>query len=440
MIKNTSKRSFKAGMYLLETLTSGMYNDPLSIYREYIQNSVDSIDMGNRQDNKKLATINVDLDPRARCITIHDNGLGVPAEIAESILSSIGSSNKQINKNGHLRGFRGIGRLGGIAFSDKVIFRTKAEGENIESIQEWDCLKLRRLFETKKYTLTLKDLFSKITLFSQRNGLPSKDSYFEVSLKGVSSFRNQIFDIAKIRSYISQVAPVPFNYDQFPQGRLIDEHLIKKLSNYGAYNIVLNGNPIFKPYSDTIKTSEKRGGVDTIKSVRLFDIDINKEKPVAYGWYGERQNLLGSIKKGESYSGIRIRVGNILLGDAHLLDRCFREDRFNSYMMGEIHVDSNMLIPNSRRDDFIDNSAKTFFYNEIEKMIGLPISKEIRLTSRICSNLDKNKFKDNIKVENLHLKSKNARYIIDDIENEILSLCGKCGKTYKILSKLKIPN
>jgi len=436
-------------MYLLETLTSGMYNDPLSIYREYIQNAVDSIDIGKRQGKRKVTTINIDLNHQTRSICIRDNGVGIPAEMAENILSSIGSSNKQGNGLGRLRGFRGIGRLGGVAFSDKAIFRTKAEGENIESIQEWDCQKLRQLFETEKYKLTLKDLFGKITLFSQKNGLPSKNSYFEVILNGVSSFRNQIFDIAKIRSYISQVAPVPFNYDQFSHGRLIDEYLMKKLSNYGVYNIVLNGKPIHKPYSDTIKTAMKKGGFDNIKNVRFIDIKMNQEKPLAYGWYGERQDLLGSIRKGEAYSGIRVRVGNILLGDAHLLDRCFREDRFNGYMVGEIHVDTSQLVPNSRRDDFIDNEAKTLFYNFIERNIGIPISKEIRLRSK--TNSEASPHNEKLKYEqltkehptafnqdNLNLKTnKQNAFIYDKVLNEklyeIFKTCKHCPKLSSIL-------
>lgn len=32
------------GKYTLESLTSGMYLDPLSLYKEYIQNAVDSLD------------------------------------------------------------------------------------------------------------------------------------------------------------------------------------------------------------------------------------------------------------------------------------------------------------------------------------------------------------------------------------------------------------
>ena len=33
-----------AGKFLLEILTKGMYSNPMHVYREYIQNSTDSID------------------------------------------------------------------------------------------------------------------------------------------------------------------------------------------------------------------------------------------------------------------------------------------------------------------------------------------------------------------------------------------------------------
>ena len=104
----------------------------------------------------------------------------------------------------------------------------------------------------------------------------------------------------------------------------------------------------------------KKSGGDIIEDVKFFKIKGENEEPLAYGWYGCRKDLLGSIKRGEAYSGIRVRMGNILIGDGHLLDRCFREDRFNGYMISEIHASSPDLIPNSRRDDFIDNETKTF--------------------------------------------------------------------------------
>ena len=38
------KRELIIGKYTLESLTNGMYASPLDMYREYIQNSVDSCD------------------------------------------------------------------------------------------------------------------------------------------------------------------------------------------------------------------------------------------------------------------------------------------------------------------------------------------------------------------------------------------------------------
>ncbi|MCX5822944.1 MAG: hypothetical protein NTY86_05410, partial [Deltaproteobacteria bacterium] len=69
-------KSFRAGMYLLDSFTSGMYNDPLIIYREYIQNAVDSIDMSLDQKSEPFE-VKIQLEPGTRKITIHDNAMGL---------------------------------------------------------------------------------------------------------------------------------------------------------------------------------------------------------------------------------------------------------------------------------------------------------------------------------------------------------------------------
>ena len=38
------KLDFTVGKYTLESLTNGMYSSPMDLYREYIQNAVDSFD------------------------------------------------------------------------------------------------------------------------------------------------------------------------------------------------------------------------------------------------------------------------------------------------------------------------------------------------------------------------------------------------------------
>ncbi len=378
--KAANKSAFKAGMYLLETLTAGMYNDPLAIYREYIQNSADSIDIALKVNPLNSKRINVDLNPIEKSITISDKGAGISAEQAADILSSVGLSSK---KNLNFRGFRGIGRLGGLAFCDQAIFRTKAKDEDIESVQKWDCNKLKQLMSnTGKATYSLKQLFNRSTTFYQKNGKKKTGSYFEVKLSGVQSFRNHVMDIKKVHDFLSVTAPVPFHPDKMSFAKEISEYLSSNIHNYSEYDIILNGETVYKPYRDMVKLSSKSH--DIIEGIEPFEIKINGIA-IAYGWYGKRKDLLGAITKGQMSSGIRVRVGNIQIGDNHLLDACFRESRFNSYVIGEIHVDSADLIPNSRRDDFVDNETKGLFYNEIERVLGLPISKKIRLSSRLKS-------------------------------------------------------
>ena len=367
-------------MYLLETLTAGMYNEPLSIYREYIQNAVDSFDMVKQARRPGPQTIKIDLDPSERYISIRDNAFGIPSGNAEKTLSRIGGSEKRKEK---FRGFRGIGRLGGLAFCDKATFKTKAAGENVESVQEWDCKKLRNLLaDTEQQEMSLRELFDETTVFYQSNSKKKTGSYFKVKLMDVSSFRNHILDIRQIEKYLHSVAPLPFDQEEFEHANDIKDYLSKKIPNYVEMKIKLNGKQIFKPYKNRIKSTNKR--VDSIKGVKFFDINTSEEM-IASGWYGNRRDLIGAINRGEGISGIRVRDGNIMIGDEHILDGCFREARFNSYVLGEIHINSSKLIPNSRRDDFIDNQTKTEFYNMIDRDIGLPISKEIRRRSRLRS-------------------------------------------------------
>lgn len=371
---------FKAGMYLLETLTAGMYNDPLSIYREYIQNAVDSFDLVRKSRRRGPQLIRIDLDPFERRISINDNAFGVPSRNAETTLSRIGGSHKRKEK---FRGFRGIGRLGGIAFCDRAIFKTKAAGESVESVQEWDCRGLRNLLsDVEQQEMSLRELFDMTTKFYQLNSKKEAGSYFNVELTDVSSFRNHILDLRQVEKYLQAVAPLPFSSEQFEYGTDVSDYLAKKLSNYTEMKIKLNGKQLFKPYRDIVRATTKK--TDGIVGIEFFDINTS-EGNVASGWYGKRRDFIGAINRREAVSGIRVRDGNIMIGSDHILDGCFKEGRFNSYVLGEIHINSPKLIPNSRRDDFVDNQTKTEFYNIVDRDLGLPLSNEIRLRSRLKS-------------------------------------------------------
>lgn len=85
-----------AGKFLLEILTKGMYSNPMHVYREYIQNSADSIDMAIAEGilQTEKAEIHIFIDDKERNIVIRDNGLGIPQDIARIKLMNVGASDK----------------------------------------------------------------------------------------------------------------------------------------------------------------------------------------------------------------------------------------------------------------------------------------------------------------------------------------------------------
>ena len=51
----------QVGKYTLESLTTGMYSDPKIVYREYIQNSVDSLENAVRQGIIEQSSMRIDI-------------------------------------------------------------------------------------------------------------------------------------------------------------------------------------------------------------------------------------------------------------------------------------------------------------------------------------------------------------------------------------------
>ena len=116
------------GGFVLETLTIGMYGEARNAIREYIQNGFDSVQRAIELEILRAGSglIEIELASDLNSLLIRDNGAGLPAKSAATVLTRVGASGKSHRKNA---GFRGIGRLAGIVFSDTVTFTTKVRGE-----------------------------------------------------------------------------------------------------------------------------------------------------------------------------------------------------------------------------------------------------------------------------------------------------------------------
>ena len=139
--------SIVIGKFTLESLTNGMYASCLDLYREYVQNAADSLDeaieLGLIGEQESL--IRISIDTRLKRIQIEDNGVGIHASEAGSTLLDIGNS-KKIKKSN--RGFRGIGRLAGLGYCEKLVFSTSFKGENLCTIVEYDAKMLKSLLHS----------------------------------------------------------------------------------------------------------------------------------------------------------------------------------------------------------------------------------------------------------------------------------------------------
>ena len=129
--------TIQVGKYTLESLTTGMYSDPKIVYREYIQNSVDSLENAVSLGLLEPQGMRIDIVVNAEesYISIKDNGTGISADVAAKTLMNVGSSKKRNSNN---RGFRGIGRLGGMSYCDTLVFTTSAENESVKTIVTFD--------------------------------------------------------------------------------------------------------------------------------------------------------------------------------------------------------------------------------------------------------------------------------------------------------------
>ena len=374
--------NIQVGKYTLESLTIGMYSDPKIIFREYIQNSVDALENAIELNMIEPQSMRIDIIINAEqaYISVRDNGTGIPSSKAVSTMMNIGNSQKRHSNN---RGFRGIGRLGGMSYCDTLVFSTSAENENIKTIVTFDCKNLRRLLVPgTNDDMGLATVLKMVTTVEREEEKPDKH-YFLVEMKDVSGF-SDLLNIDMARSYISQVAPLPYRTRQFVYASDLHKYLSANGYTVEEFPIFVGESecdlePVYKPNRHRYHSDRNKKKNDEILSLEAFRVEVDG-KLFALGWYGVC-NWFGSLSEHE-ISGMRVRKGNILIGDNRTFNNIFRESRFNGWTQGELFIVTDELIPNARRDDFEQNEAYYKFIEKLQDGVGCEITKAIREASR----------------------------------------------------------
>lgn len=369
-----AKEKTLIGKDVIESLTLGMYEDSRFIYREYIQNSADQIDKGVREGSlkKEECCIHITIDNSNKSITIEDNATGIKRAKVNDILKNIAQSTKE---RGVDKGFRGIGRLGALGYCDKLIFETSYKDEPVKSIMTWDAKLLKEIINNRATKEEATEVIDSITSLKEEIE-NSKEHYFKVTLSNVTN--EVLLNKKEIESYLSMVAPVPYGREFILKQKIYDQ-LKKESIAIDEYKIYINTSQLFKQYSTTIYkdvNGRKERSGDEIFDIHFFREHTQNGDLIYWGWYGV-SNFDGVIDDINLGKGIRLRKGNIQIGSKHTLLRFFRDQqRGNYYFIGEVHALSHDLIPNARRDYFLENrmchlfekNIREQFHNELHQL------------------------------------------------------------------------
>jgi hypothetical protein len=342
------------GKDILELVSTAMYIDPLTIYREYVQNAADSIDEAKADGvmgPDETGRVDISIDLANRSVTIRDNGAGVPNEDFSGRLTALGGSRK---RGTAARGFRGVGRLAGLGYCQELVFRSRSGVDERVHELRWDCRLFKKLLADHSFDGGVRELVRRVATVTELDDGGDWPAHFcEVELvKPVRIGNDILLNAEAIARYLSQVAPVPFS-PEFGFGAAIRDRLAQHMK-LGEIDIHIDGQgPLYRPYRNEYRYGEAK--TDTFTEVEFKEIEGMDGDVAAVAWI-MHHGYFGAIPAAEGVCGLRARVGNIQIGGHRIFANVFPEARFASWAVGEVHVIDGKLFPNGRRDDFETNA------------------------------------------------------------------------------------
>lgn len=441
--------NIKIGKNAIENLTIGMYNDSKIIYREYIQNAADSIDLACKDgiyEKDEKPQIEIELDNKERIIRIKDNAYGVKVSEIDKKLANVADSDKERGVN---KGFRGIGRLGGLAYCETLKFITTYPSEDVETTMTWDANELIRLINDPTIKDSAVEVLDKVISYS-KNPCASEAHYFIVELEHIRDENSELLDIGEVKKYLSANVPVDYN-NKFYLKSDIKKFISTNQLNLSEYRVFIDGEDIFKAYNHVLyeKSGETLKPYDKIESLEFKEFRNKQNELLAWIWFGVC-DFNKQIPPCNDMRGIRVRKDNIQIGDHYTLIKFFKDQRGNYYFIGELHAVHSDLVPNARRDYFIENNTRLELENEIKEYFKIlqnlyyaankaksACNKEIKLADVKAEYVEKEKtgFICNDEKETLESKIANAKKDSEKSQREFNRLKEK-SKSNPLFSKV----
>lgn len=370
----------RAGKKLLKICMGDIYPNPMVVYREYVQNSCDSLQLAAKNglfDNnniKKIVSITINSDS----ITIHDRGMGVRMDDVVTCLIDLSFS----QKNGDSIGRYGIGRLTGAKYCDEVIFETSAKGEDKKSIVKFNARMAREIIESDE-EMECTEVVNKVTTCTRDNEQVDLH-YFRVTLNHV--FEKHLLDEDGAKQYLAETVPVDFSsvFKDYLLNPAFEEspEFSEMYNKVPCCTVILNGASIQKLYSKSVVNSTNQE--ERIGKIRLFKL-MNEDELLAWGWYAmtvTAKQFISTIP----FRKIRLRQLNMAVGDLTYFDNLYKKDADAPYFIGEVYAIHPQIEPTTGREGLVDNQYKKIFEYKLKELFER-LNKEYNELSKFGSQV-----------------------------------------------------
>lgn len=245
------------GRNLLETITSALYENPIILFREYVQNSLDAYNESVKHDGKMEIPnfkVAIDISKEEKKIVISDNGYAIEGE-GEFERKMLGFGNSDKEDRAQFIGFRGIGRISALPFCKRLIFINKTKGEKIIKRCVWEGKKYQSILNdgNAKFA-TFQDVIEEIVEFeSEISNYNDDEHFFKVIIEDYTYEISEIIEYPNFEQNLQQLLPLKYS-DKFKASEKIiakyKEFMNEDLSDFMC-SVYLNDKELTKNYEDS---------------------------------------------------------------------------------------------------------------------------------------------------------------------------------------------
>jgi len=362
-------------------LSQDLYPRKLEIVREYIQNASDAIDafaaVSDIIKDHSEAVIKVSV--QGRSLLIFDNGIGMDGDEV-SKLRRIAYSEK---KAGQEAGYKGIGRLAGIAVAEKLKISSTCYGDPELHHFEFRAQDMRQEISENQR----RGIREPATIVINRHTslwstpIDRKDHYTIVEVRGISESCPELLDGKALKEYIGDIGPVDFS-PEFTWGVRLSQRLRQDVPDYSPKTIYLSmpsGDrvKVFKPYTDAMMVAEP-------EYIEVLD-PANPNNTLALCWFATKgQQVLDRIRPAgkifsvegddsrdkKRFAGLVYKLFGFSIGDRYLPVRTLWGQSFPRalWFTGEIHIIDKDVVPTTDRSDFVETDSRKRLYKAAERV------------------------------------------------------------------------